>query len=128
MSDQQQPSPAVSLSKCCKTKVYWNGHEFRCFGCSRAIPAAEGLVQGHEVTVLVEDSQPLTAAPSDDTLTRVKKFTHWVETTQNDSLIGDSRVAFDSGVRTLRQLAWFLEGPDEYLNTAVEWSWTNKTK
>lgn len=53
---------------------------------------------------------------------QLAKFIHWHKTTPNDSLIGDSRVAYDAGTRTLEQLAWYLEGRDDYLNTIINFA------
>jgi hypothetical protein len=55
--------------------------------------------------------------------TRVNKFIAWVENTPHSNLIGNSKIAFEAQVGILRQLKWYLENTDDYLNAAVDWSW-----
>jgi hypothetical protein len=59
-------------------------------------------------------------ATTTDTKPTVEKFVQWVKTTPHDSLIGDSRVAFDAQCRVLDQLLSYLKDNDEYLNAHVE--------
>jgi hypothetical protein len=76
----------------------------------------------------VEPSAAVETEPLPNRTVTVERFIHWCETTPNQSLTGNSRVAYDAQIRVLRQLAWYLEGTDDYLITAVNWNWENKPR
>lgn len=69
-----------------------------------------------------ENSKHLTEreACSVEIVNRVKKFIDWHQSTPNDGLIRDSRIAYDAQTRVLRALEYYLTGKDEYLNACCD--------
>jgi hypothetical protein len=53
-------------------------------------------------------------------LPTVDAFVKWVENTPSQSLMGDSRVAYDAQLRVLHQLQSYLKGEDKYLAAIID--------
>jgi hypothetical protein len=93
------------------------GSEVLCEECAKVFcPHGERLHFHHDGCPACSDDESAGVPPEPSQEQTVAKFVNWVKQTPHDSLVGDSRVAFDAQVRVLEQLMWYLEGKGDYLS------------